>query len=230
MTILKYLEDTYLFEYKAKILDFWENDFWKYIILDETIFYPQWWWQPSDIWEIILDSSNIININNVRLLENWKVYHYTNDNIDWLKKVWCLIKINKENRILNAKNHSAGHLLDIAMINIWLWYLKATKWFHFPEWSNVEYEWKLKENKDIIIDKLNTELKNLIKESLKVNINLEKNVLSPIWKNPRYVNFWDYEWCWCWWTHVKSSAEIWTILVKKIKEKWNNLKVSYEVK
>jgi len=53
MTKLKYLENTYLFENNAVIIETWKNDFWKYIILDETIFYPQGWGQPSDVWEII---------------------------------------------------------------------------------------------------------------------------------------------------------------------------------
>ena len=40
MTELKYLEDTYLFKSKAKIICSWENELWEYIILDKTIFYP----------------------------------------------------------------------------------------------------------------------------------------------------------------------------------------------
>jgi len=50
------------------------------------------------------------------------------------------LKINSQNRIKNAKNYTAWHLLDIAVKNIWL-DLFAKKWFHFDTWCYVEYSW-----------------------------------------------------------------------------------------
>jgi Ser-tRNA(Ala) deacylase AlaX len=54
--------------------------------------------------------------------------------------------IDSQKRIFNARNHSAGHLIDIAMKNIGLGYLKPTKGFHFPEGSYVEYEGDFQES------------------------------------------------------------------------------------
>ena len=188
MTNLKYLENTYLFESKASILEIWENDFWKYIILDETIFYPQWWGQPSDEWDIINENWEFFT-NNVRLDENWIVYHYW-DFKNWNLKVWesVNLKINSEKRIINTKNHSAWHLIDIAVENIWITNIEPTKWFHFPQWSYVEYNWIIEEEREVIIQKLNNELKNLILKDINIKIEIpdeKENIQSPKWKKAR---------------------------------------------
>jgi Ser-tRNA(Ala) deacylase AlaX len=44
-----------------------------------------------------------------------------------------ILKINKDRRILNAKLHSAGHLLDCGVSKLGLENLHATKGFHFPD-------------------------------------------------------------------------------------------------
>ena len=230
MTELIYLKDTYLFDFEnAKIQELWENEFGKYIILDKTIFYPQGWWQPSDNWIIFSNSWKFI-VDNVRLIE-WQVFHYGQfDN--WVFQLWDLVdlQIDRDKRIINAKNHSAGHLIDIAMKNIWFLHLNPTKWFHFPVWSYVEYEWTFVWDKQELVYKLNEELKKLIWKNIKVIVDEDRQDISPPnWKKPRYVYFDWYEGCGCWWTHVESSMELWEIVVKKIKSKWNILKVSYEV-
>ena len=106
MTKLDYLENTYLFKGKAKIINTWENEFWKYIILDRTIFYPQGWGQPSDTGKITL-WENTFDVDNVRLDENWIVFHYWKYNNDEYfttpENNICGLEIDKETRINNAK-------------------------------------------------------------------------------------------------------------------------------
>ena len=232
MTKLNYLENTYLFESEAEIIETWENDFWKYIILNETIFYPQGWGQPSDIWKIII-WEDIFEVNNVRLDENWIVFHYWeffgNTTCRHLEKV--KLKINSQNRIKNAKNHTAWHLLDIATKNIWL-DLVAKKWFHFDSWCYVEYSWIYNiEQKEEILEKLNLEINKLISQNLKVFVdnNLEWN--SPEGKAFRKVFFENYKnnWCGCWWTHLNSIWELWKIEITNIKNKKWNCKISYKI-
>lgn len=235
MTKLNYLKNTYLFESNAKIEEVWKNEFWNFIILDETIFYPQWGWQPTDTW-IISNSNWTFIVVNVRIDQNWVVYHYWNFE-NWNFKIWenVELEINQEKRITNAKNHSAWHLIDIAVQNIWINTIKATKWFHFPEGCYVEYEGTLDLDKDEIANKLNTELKKLIRENIEI---IEEEILHPnpllkerelAGKKPRFISFKWYEWCWCWGTHMWNSFEIWNINVKKIKNNKWNIRVSYDV-
>lgn len=230
MTELIYLKDSYLYDYQdSKIIDLWENDFWKYIVLDKTIFYPQGWWQPSDTWVISSKKWRFL-VKKASIIDA-VVYHYWDfDYGDF--EIWdnIYLKIDKEKRFINAKNHSAWHLIDVAMKNIWFWYLNPTKWYHFPEWCYVEYEWDFYEDKDDFISKLNIELGNLIKKDIKVVIKEGLSwIKSPIWKKSRFVNFDWYDGCWCGWTHIKSSKELGEIFIRKIKYKKWVLKISYEV-
>lgn len=230
MTELEYLNDTYKFESIWKVIEHWINENWEFLILDKTIFYPQWWWQPSDFWEIIF-WEKVFNVEKVRINEDWSVYHYWKSNFEFKSWEEATLFINKENRVFNARNHSAGHLVDIWMKKIWLSYLKPTKWYHFQDGSYVEYEWELNENLEKVIKKLNDELEKLIESNLKIIVTYDslENIKAPTWKKPRFVSFEGEVWCGCWGTHVKSSKEIWEINVRKIKYKSGVLKVSYEI-
>jgi len=234
MTKLKYLEDTYLFESEGKIIESWENEFGKYIILDETIFYPQGWGQPSDTWKIIF-WENVFEVENVRLDEHWIVFHYGKCRgapcgyPDSDSKV--NLKIDSENRIKNAKNHTAWHLLDIAVKNIWL-DLIAKKWFHFDTWCYVEYSWIYNiEEKEKILEKLNLEINKLISENLKIFVDNNSDWKSPEGKKFRKIFFENYEniWCGCGWTHLNSTWELWKVEITNIKNKKWNCKISYKV-
>jgi alanyl-tRNA synthetase len=70
----------------------------------------------------------IFEMKMVRLDEHGTVYHYgeyLSGKPEIGEKV--IIEIDREKRLQNARNHSAGHLIDIAMQNIGLKYLKPTK-------------------------------------------------------------------------------------------------------
>ncbi|MDQ7009125.1 MAG: alanine--tRNA ligase-related protein [Candidatus Gracilibacteria bacterium] len=179
MTQLNYLENTYNFESDAKIIETGENEFGKYIILDKTIFYPQGGGQPSDIGKIIF-GDKIFEVENVRLDDKGIVFHYgkfslLTEGFYPLQKV--KLNINSEIRIKNAKNHTGGHLLDIAVKNMGL-NLIAKKGFHFDTGCYVEYSGIYNvEEKEEILKKLNLEINNLISQNLKINIdnNLDGN-------------------------------------------------------
>lgn len=244
MTELEYLKNTYLFESKAKIVDYWKNEFWEYIILDKTIFYPQWWGQPTDVWEISISEPSInFKVKNVRLDEKWIVFHYWEFSSEYkwddIKNTDVILNVDSENRIINSKNHTAWHLVDIAMKNIWI-NIIPTKWFHFKSGSYVEYSWSIQwlnewNRKEKIINNLKKELENLISQNLKVIVENWKidisNSESPKWKNFRFVYFEWYKelWCGCWWTHLKNTWEVWKVSIRKIREKKWVVKVSYEV-
>ena len=74
-TILLYLEDTYLFQETANIVESGKNENGKYIILDKTIFYPQGGGQPTDTGTIQNENAQF-DVSMVRMDENGIVYHY----------------------------------------------------------------------------------------------------------------------------------------------------------
>ena len=232
MTQLLYLENTYFFNEQAQIIEVWNDNFGDYIILDRTIFYPQWWGQPSDTWKI-RSWENTFQVTKCRLDEYGKVYHYGTC-ISWMLKIWNTthLEIDQNNRILNARNHSAWHLLDVAMYE--LWYsddLSPTKWYHFQDWAYVEYQWEFHEWAEIFIQKIEQKMKELTQQNIPIIVEYEWlwELEAPLWKTPRYVSFEGYKWCWCWGTHVKNSWEIREVSIRKVKYKKWILRVSYEI-
>lgn len=228
MTKLLYLSDTYIFSGTATILEAGMNEYGEYIVLDQTIFYPQWGGQPSDIGTLSSENT-LFEVNMVRLDENGIVYHYWSslkgESIKWMN---VTLKIDGERRIINARTHSAGHLIDVAMQHIWL-SLTPTKWYHFPDGPYVEYSWTLREPIDSLIAKLQAELDRLIKLDIPMIITTDASVKSPIGKNPRYVQFEGHTECGCGGTHMRSSGEIRGITIRKIKMKDWNIRVSYSI-
>ena len=231
MTKLLYLEDTYLFTGSAYIQEIGANEHGTYIILDQTIFYPQWWGQPSDTGSISSRNSRF-QVESVRIDEIGIVYHYGQCLSGAFQK-WetVSLKIDPARRIENAKNHSAGHLIDVAMKNIGMNSVHATKGYHFPQWPYVEYAWILGESESVVSEKLEQELARLIQQDIRVEVTLDtsQDIKAPMWKTPRYVKYDGYDGCGCGGTHVQNSGEIGHIHIKKIKSKDGMIRVSYQV-
>ncbi|MDD2564575.1 MAG: alanine--tRNA ligase-related protein [Salinivirgaceae bacterium] len=232
MTNLLYLNDTYLFKHLAKVINVLENEFGTALILDQTIFYPQGGGQPSDIGNIVSDYGKF-EVNNVRLDENGVVLHYggfTKGEIKVGETVTLLI--DHGHRLHSARLHSAGHLLDCAVEIVGL-DLIPTKGYHFADGSYVEYEGVI-ESDDNVKDRIQVAVDELIAQNLKVETvaySVEeataRDIYAPAGKSVRVVNFEGFDGCGCGGTHIQSSKEIGQIIVRKIKSKKGNTRISY---
>ena len=235
MTKLDYLQDTNKFESFAIILEIKETENWIALILDQTIFYPQWGWQPSDIWEIKWDTW-IFLVSKVMLDQEWIVYHYW-EFTQWIMKTddKVALIIDRERRINNTKLHSAWHLISSVVSDVLKLDITPYKWYHFEDSPYVECHWIIDNNEEIK-DKIEKEVKILIDKDLNMNIedlNLEEAekrwFSAPVWKSVRIVWFDWFESNWCWWTHVDSTKElIWLTIMKVSSKKWKT-KISYMI-
>lgn len=229
-TLLKYLEDTYVFEWTAQVIETGNNEIGDYILLDQTIFYPQGGGQPSDTW-VITVWDTIYRVEKVRLDERWIVYHYGTYTNGFISK-WQTVNlhIDKDIRLQNAKCHSAGHLIDIALSNIGE-DLIPVKWYHFSDGPYVEYEGNPIRTLEDIAKLLQQELDILVRKNIPILVTYDNTTISsPEGKVPRYVSFEGYTGCGCGGTHIRSSGEIWAIEIRKVKIKDGKLRVSYSVK
>ncbi len=235
MTKLNYLENAYLFESGALFIEIKENEKGKAVILDETIFYPQGGGQPADRGEIISED-NVFIVDDVRLDEEGTVWHFGEFKKGQFEKgEKVVLKIDKERRILNAKLHSAGHLLDCAVSKMKIENLHPVKGFHFPEGPYVEYDGMI-ENPAEIIPILQKNIDDLIAQNVKVekrNISPEeaqsKGIYTPAGKSTRVINFTGFSICGCGGTHVNSASEIGKITIRKIKSNQGKTKIAYSV-
>ncbi len=235
MTKLNYLDDTYLFESSAILIELRENEKGKVIILDKTIFYPQGGGQPADHGEIISENA-IFSVTDVRLNEDGTVWHFGKfKSGEFQKGDEVTLKIDKNRRILNTELHSAGHLLDCVVTKMRIENLKPTKGFHFPDGPYVEYDGTI-ENPVELIPELEKTINGLIKQDLKIEKNdlspeeaREQGVWAPLGKPARIVGFAGFPTCGCGGTHVNSASEIGKVIIRKIKSKKGKTKIAYSI-
>jgi len=245
-TVQRFLTDTYLFESTASVLQVGggEGEYDSSIVVDASIFYPQGGGQPSDIGEIVCQSSkarflvqHVVSIENV-------IHHFgTFLSSTFVAGSPVLLKVNEIKRMQFARLHSAGHLLDQAMINAGWGHLKATKGYHFPTGPSVEYQGiipaeerpslvvQLEEHLDILIQQsIHTRVVYVsASESFDCCIQGQAPVGLPDDQKIRIVFVGGSKGCPCGGTHVKNSKEIGRVKVRKIACKKGVTKISYEI-
>lgn len=111
------------------------------ILLDATIMHPQGGGQPSDKGILKTGDSEF----HVEKVENrgdkvWHIGYFMGDERKGFRVgVHVKSKIDGERRAHNARNHSAGHLLDEAIQNLGLTHLKQIKGYYYPNRPYVEF-------------------------------------------------------------------------------------------
>ncbi|WP_341756058.1 alanyl-tRNA editing protein [Candidatus Tisiphia endosymbiont of Nemotelus nigrinus] len=233
MTKQLYLTDTYLFESNAYIITKKEDDRGNYLLLDQTIFYPQGGGQPSDQ-GFIRGDDFVLKVVSVRQVEN-EVRHYLEDTTLSLdgKETKCLL--DKDRRILNARYHTAAHPLGNIVEALYP-SLKAIKGHSFPNESYVNFQ-----GSDIPdIDKLQDDIDKIIAVGYKIII-FESDPISfeqQFYKLPYHIpnnkvfrvmqieNFAPVP---CGGTHLSTTKEIISIILGKIKTKNDIVCISYKL-
>ncbi|RKE04978.1 alanine--tRNA ligase-related protein [Marinifilum flexuosum] len=236
MTKLNYLDDSYLLESSATVQKIITNEKGVAVILDQTIFYPQGGGQPTDIGSITFEN-NLFLVTSVRMDENGQVWHFGEfQQGEFQQEENVILKVDAKQRLLNTRLHSAGHLLDCAVLEMGLTNIKPTKGYHFPNGSYVEYNGVIDESASLIPG-----LEEKVNELVDKNLAIEKQMLSPeeakqqgVWapegKSARIVNFFGFPYCGCGGTHINSSKEIGEITIRKIKSKKGITRISYCLK
>lgn len=250
-----YYNDTYLFESKSVVVGVEElpsldkkkpDEKVKAVVLEDTIFHPQGGGQPSDVGTIdSTDGKVSFNVTAVRAnMETGVIYHYG----EFLSESGILksgdevmLLVKSDERLKNARLHSAGHLIDQAMANIG-YNLEPTKGYHFEDGPFVEYKGKLADpkEKETLPARLNEAIVKLIDDQIDtvmkmVNVEEAQAVLGgecdlshlPQDKPVRLVSVAGMN-CPCGGTHVKNSEELKNLSVHKVKAKGGKLKVYYK--
>lgn len=236
-TKLSYMDDSYLLEKKATVVDVQTLETGKIaILLDETIFYPQGGGQPYDT-GLIKGQSGEFKVEEVRFKDGY-VYHIGQGSCRKEDKV--ALSVDGERRKYNRRNHTAGHLIDVAVKNSGL-SLTPVKGFHFPEGAYVEYLGLMDEaKKEEMRLKIETEVNRLIQKNLPVKAwqvtYVELKTLCdfvpeylPKDKPVRVVKTGDYGAHPCGGTHVSNTAEVDRIVIEKVKSKSGNTRISYTI-
>jgi alanyl-tRNA synthetase len=237
MTDQLYLENAYLFESDAHIIECKkdEKDA-SYILLDRTIFYPQGGGQPCDH-GIIVEENFEYTIDNVRQV-NDEIRHYIADDLnakDLPKN--CAVKcfIDKDRRLLNARYHTAGHLLGNIVEELYP-NLKAQKCHAFPGEAYIEFRGNEIPSEELLRESLqNAITKNLATKIFEIDCDAFESTYYklpyeiPGNKKFRVMQIGDYPPIPCGGTHLASTSEIVEIILSKMKVKNRILKISFGV-
>lgn len=259
-TELLYFVDTFQFECEAQVLSVDEhvvpdaetpssNKIYA-IVLDKTVAYPAGGGQPSDVGRLICNSSSVVfDVTQVVAGKDGIVKHigtFPEEGVEPFKKdSEVTVKIDQDTRMLHARIHSAGHLLDFAMGNVGYPsnILRPAKGLHSVEQAYVEYDGKVEGlDKDDLIAKLTQEMNKLVTKGGVTQSTLMAyddakiicggHLPSYIEKDssPRIVVILDStEGCPCGGTHVTDVSDIGPVEVTGIRVKKKVTRVSYTI-
>ena len=218
-----------------------------YLVFDKTIFHPQGGGQPADIGDIIFetkkysvlellyDKEKEIISHKIKLADPKEIEYFV------IGKKFDM-EINESKRRINARLHSAGHLLDVCVKMLGLEWLPG-KGFHFEESPYVEYIGKIPNDeklKDTLTEKCNFLIKTIEQGNKMISKVYEYEEACKIIKEVpeylpkdkpiRYIKLFDNdEGCPCGGTHVKHISDIGGMKIVKITKKGKNLRVSYQL-
>lgn len=239
-TVLAYLDNTYLDVGDAIALRVGRDDRGAYIILNQTIFYPQGGGQPSDTGSIQFDQL-VVSVSFVAFSDGY-VLHYLPDepaNLDELVGKSCQLHLDKSRRMKHAKLHTAGHLIA-GIIDSQPGTMRATKGFHFEDGPYVEFEGKPDCDADSLLSSLQAKIDILIAEDQRVTASLVSYddlkqrcgsvpANLPEDKPLRTITIQQLDPVPCGGTHVASLAELGSVSVLKMKTRKGATKISYRV-
>ena len=237
-TVLSYFKDTYKFNDKATIKASGKDENGYFIILDQTVFYPQGGGQPSDR-GLIEIGGIVIPIHIVKFVAN-DVKHYTDQNYSHLVGQTGICSIDQEMRLLHAKLHTSGHLISNIIEKLYPdW--RAVKGHHFPDQCYVEFLSENEDSNNIISNEIvNDKIKQALeKDDLLTAFEVSGSKLEELCPNLTYsipnnqsariVRIGDFPFSPCGGTHVKSLRELKGLQVTKYKIKNNIMKINYQL-
>ncbi len=236
-TKLLYLEDAYLKESEAKIIDIEiVNNKLAKVILDQTIFFAEGGGQPSDQGQIIVDDVSY-KVKQVRL-EGGEIKHYIDLKSTAPEKGKCYMEIDWPRRYHNMQIHSAGHIIDwaISELKIHNEKIKPSKANHGKK-PFIKYQGSAEE---IEKSDLQKRVNKLIEKNLKINVKfvtlkeLEKIALYtfpnlPTNKPLRIVQLEGYSAVPDGGTLVKKTGEVPSIVIEKVDASKDETVVFYKV-
>lgn len=233
-TEMTYLEDTYRFEDIARITRVEVVDG-TWLEFDRTIFYPQGGGQPTDK-GYVESTSGRFRVDKVELVDGTIRHRGNFDSGAFVLGEQVSLLVHGPTRLANARMHSGGHLIMTAMDTLRA--MKAIKGYHFPDGPYVEFLGAVPEleRPDLVVA-LQKELDRLVDSALDVEAVLtslqaleDEGIYIPMEipkdKPTRVVTTGGYR-SPCGGTHVKSTDDLRGIVVKGLKSKSGNTRVSY---
>lgn len=239
MTELAYLSDTNKFTEHGVAKTIGSDEKGLYVILDQTVFYPQGGGQPADK-GYLKNGADSIPIIFVGFADG-DVRHYIPESSRGAVEIGQRYELEVDGvlRIKNAKLHTAGHLISHVLEALQPT-LIPIKGYHFPDGSYVEFLNPAGVEGARVIESGNSKIDADINNDLPISASLSNfETISKIRPNlapftpkdkpSRIVSIGDYVPLPCGGTHLSSLGVLGSVKILKTKSQKGNLKVSYQV-
>lgn len=236
-TQLSYFDDTYKFNDHAMIMETNKDDNGHFIILNQTIFYPQGGGQPSDQGTLQIGDT-LIPIHSAKCIDS-EIRHYTDQSYNRLIGQEGLCMLDQPLRLLHARLHTSGHLIS-NVIESYYPQWQAVKGHHFPDQCYVEFTAKNGSLENISIDRVNQEMEQFIEKDWFTSMDqvsgdqvqkLCPNITYSIPRDQpiRVIRIGEFPFSPCGGTHVKNLKELKGLKITKHKIKKNSMKIYYDI-
>ncbi|KAJ1720961.1 hypothetical protein LPJ53_004460 [Coemansia erecta] len=190
------------------------------LTLDRTLFYPQGGGQPTDT-GTITSPAGAFAVHHVAMHDG-TVYHFgagalpsPADTVE--------LHVDSLTRLRNARCHSAGHLIfSLVTAQGSAWAMRERKGHHFADGAYVEFDGVMPAEEDVAA--FQRRIDQAVAEDLPVHVYEGED-------GRRYVRVGGYAENPCGGTHVRSTAELAGLTIRKIARRANQgtTKVSYAV-
>jgi len=220
MTEHLYYHDSFLYEFDAKVLDVRTADSRTAIILDRTAFYPTSGGQVFDT-GVIAIGNNKVRVAEVGESDDGTILHYVDSATAVQKGIEVHGKIDIDRRRDHMQQHSGQHVLSAAFVRL---FNMPTVSFHMgvdacsidldtKALSNVQVETAEILANDVITQNRPVGIRFVTQEEAQ-GLGLRK--LPPVERDKlRLIDIQDFDLTACGGTHVASTGQIGSILLRK---------------
>jgi len=217
MTTKLYWSEPHLREFMARVVEIFELDGRKAVVLDQTAFYPEGGGQPNDIGVI-----NRAPVNYVSIDDDGRIIHHIEGDIPFAIGDEVAGEIDWNRRREMIQQHTGQHILSQAFFQL---FGAETKGFRITDRST-EIDLTLEAQPDEIDRAIARaeDLANAVvfdnREIRVHNVSPEEAAALPLRKESfvadcvRVIEIADYDWSPCGGTHAKRTGEVGLIAVR----------------
>ncbi|MGB9727852.1 MAG: alanyl-tRNA editing protein [Nitrososphaeria archaeon] len=208
-----------------------------YLVLDKTIFHPQGGGQPSDV-GLIVGKLGKMYVRKVMEKGN-VIVHWGKVEGNFVENETVKCELSWPERFYNMKAHTAGHILDFALLKVYGAPITTVSANHGPN-SFIEYEGNFSKNLDV--NKIVEVANNIVSEGRNIKVYyVQKDMINRfIFNAPnlervpdlevyRIVEIEDVNAMPCGGTHVSNTKEVGKIKIDRIEEGIGVFKIFYSV-
>ena len=220
---MQFLEDTYLFNSQTQIKSIGSDEKGQFLTFDDTIFYPQGGGQPFDLGTISTKSTMVVTgvFFDPAL---GQIKHYVSSMPQSLKVGETVrMSIDAQRRLMNARNHTSGHLLTFAVESNSP--CKGVKGYHFNEGCYVEF--------DSVVPLQAAQIEQIVNQYISQSLPITQrfvhsgNLIGG--KPSRIMEVASLGVMGCGGTHVSNTREIGSFKIRKMKTTKGKTKISYSI-